>query len=462
MRASAFALLAGAARCVACASAARRRRRARRRTRSATAATATRREPDAGPPPSGPRPRARPRPTSPGALDRRHGDRDRELRRMPRGRGRAVALERARVRLVQQPDLPRRRRPLPRRRRARTRAASAAGCHDVALLVDGAMSGEVGPRRLRARHGGITCRVCHGIEDARARRQRQLRARASPIPVPRDGDDESLRAHKARMALAPAANGADVRHVPSLVPLAGDGQRRAPRRGRTSSGRGSGRPTRAASAARIDEPVDGSRVPHLPHAARGRAPRGTPPRRTGRSARTASPGANTWLAGDARRRGAGRGACRAMLRGAASIDVAVAVGRPTGRARCPPTARRSRPVEPLDARRRGPQRARGAPLPRRRARRAGHVDRGRGARRSAAGSWPRRGLDRRPPARTARRTCCAPCRRTSTGRRCSCARRNRFRAPVFDHTIAPRDAEVAALPVRRPREARRRDSCRCA
>ena len=38
-----------------------------------------------------------------------------------------------------------------------------AGCHDVALLIDGAMSGDVAPADPRG-HGGITCRVCHGIE----------------------------------------------------------------------------------------------------------------------------------------------------------------------------------------------------------------------------------------------------------------------------------------------------------
>ncbi len=53
-----------------------------------------------------------------------------------------------------------------KRRRATTRAASAAGCHDVALLVDGAMSGDVAPGDPRA-HGGIACRVCHGIESVR-------------------------------------------------------------------------------------------------------------------------------------------------------------------------------------------------------------------------------------------------------------------------------------------------------
>ena len=40
-----------------------------------------------------------------------------------------------------------------------------AGCHDVSLLIDGAMRSNVAPTDDRA-HAGITCRVCHGIEDA--------------------------------------------------------------------------------------------------------------------------------------------------------------------------------------------------------------------------------------------------------------------------------------------------------
>ncbi|HEY6458841.1 MAG TPA: multiheme c-type cytochrome, partial [Polyangiaceae bacterium] len=76
------------------------------------------------------------------------------------------------------------------------------GCHDVALLVDGAMSRDVAPTDARA-HGGITCRVCHGVEEARPDGNGSYVLAATPIPIPRDGDDASLAAHKARMALAP-------------------------------------------------------------------------------------------------------------------------------------------------------------------------------------------------------------------------------------------------------------------
>ena len=76
------------------------------------------------------------------------------------------------------------------------------GCHDAALLVDGAMSHEVAPTDSRA-HGGVTCRVCHGIESTRPDGNGSYELASSPIPIPRDGDEASLRAHKERMALPP-------------------------------------------------------------------------------------------------------------------------------------------------------------------------------------------------------------------------------------------------------------------
>ena len=75
------------------------------------------------------------------------------------------------------------------------------GCHDVSLLVDGSMLGEIVPTDLRA-HAGITCRTCHGIENARADGNGSWDLDASDIPFPKDGDAESNLRHRARVGRA--------------------------------------------------------------------------------------------------------------------------------------------------------------------------------------------------------------------------------------------------------------------
>jgi len=75
------------------------------------------------------------------------------------------------------------------------------GCHDVALLIDGAMFGTIEPTDLRA-HAGITCKTCHGIEGARADGNASWDLDLSPIPVPKDGDAESVLRHRARVGRA--------------------------------------------------------------------------------------------------------------------------------------------------------------------------------------------------------------------------------------------------------------------
>jgi tetratricopeptide (TPR) repeat protein len=75
------------------------------------------------------------------------------------------------------------------------------GCHDIALLVDGAMLGRVAETDLRA-HAGVTCATCHGIAEARADGNASYDLDTSPIPIPRDGDPESLLRHRARVGRA--------------------------------------------------------------------------------------------------------------------------------------------------------------------------------------------------------------------------------------------------------------------
>lgn len=86
-----------------------------------------------------------------------------------------------------------------RAERGKQASRMCAACHDVALLVDGAMDREVRPEDPRA-HAGVSCRVCHGITGVRADGNGSFDLDPSPVPVPREGDQASLRAHRERVA----------------------------------------------------------------------------------------------------------------------------------------------------------------------------------------------------------------------------------------------------------------------
>lgn len=78
-----------------------------------------------------------------------------------------------------------------------------AGCHDVALLIDGAMEkSEVAGDDPRA-HAGVTCLTCHSIDEARKDGNGSYTLRTDPVVMPKEGDPESLAAHKKRLALGP-------------------------------------------------------------------------------------------------------------------------------------------------------------------------------------------------------------------------------------------------------------------
>lgn len=72
------------------------------------------------------------------------------------------------------------------------------GCHDPALMVDGAMLAEIEPTDLRA-HAGITCNTCHGIAAARPDGNASYDLDLSPVPIPKDDDPESALRHKERV-----------------------------------------------------------------------------------------------------------------------------------------------------------------------------------------------------------------------------------------------------------------------
>ena len=195
------------------------------------------------------------------------------------------------------------------------------GCHDVALLVDGAMSADVAPADPRG-HGGITCRVCHGVQSVHADGNGSYELASSPIPIPRDGDDESLRAHKERMAMPPlrTAQMCGTCHRAFLSPETGNPSHLV---GQDELGAWERSGYAGSRATRVDEPVEQAecRGCHMPLEA---APEGDAAAKGGKIRSHRFVGANTWLAsmrGDDKQ----LEAVRAMLRGAASIDIAVAM-----------------------------------------------------------------------------------------------------------------------------------------
>ena len=78
------------------------------------------------------------------------------------------------------------------------------GCHDIGLLVDGAMARDILPADPRG-HAGITCRTCHSIAEARVDGNGSFTLTAAPIPIPLPGDAASVKVHVDRVAPLRAA-----------------------------------------------------------------------------------------------------------------------------------------------------------------------------------------------------------------------------------------------------------------
>ena len=70
------------------------------------------------------------------------------------------------------------------------------GCHDIALLADGAMEAAIEPEDDRG-HAGVTCRVCHGIEQASLDGNGSYTLARRPVVLPRRDDPASVEAHRA-------------------------------------------------------------------------------------------------------------------------------------------------------------------------------------------------------------------------------------------------------------------------
>lgn len=73
------------------------------------------------------------------------------------------------------------------------------GCHDVALMADGAMDRAIEPTDERA-HAGITCRTCHSIVHSEPDGNGSYTLTGAPIPIPAKDDAAGIAAHIARVA----------------------------------------------------------------------------------------------------------------------------------------------------------------------------------------------------------------------------------------------------------------------
>jgi tetratricopeptide (TPR) repeat protein len=76
------------------------------------------------------------------------------------------------------------------------------GCHDIALVVDGKLTTQVQPQDERA-HAGVSCTVCHSIKATTPDGNASYVMDTSPVPIPKEGDQESILVHRARVAAAP-------------------------------------------------------------------------------------------------------------------------------------------------------------------------------------------------------------------------------------------------------------------
>ena len=74
------------------------------------------------------------------------------------------------------------------------------GCHDVALLLDGAMKEEITGEDERG-HMGITCGTCHSAESVTFDGNASFTLNESPIPFPQPDSTEGLTEHTARVGM---------------------------------------------------------------------------------------------------------------------------------------------------------------------------------------------------------------------------------------------------------------------
>lgn len=168
------------------------------------------------------------------------------------------------------------------------------GCHDVSLLVDGAMLKDIDGTDLRA-HAGITCASCHSIANARADGNASWDLDTAPIPFPKEGDAESNVRHRERVGRATLRTAAmcSTCHKAFLDGDTGNEGRHLV--GQDDATPWSRSPYAGSHGARIDEAVAekdcrGCHMPRVP------ATNGDPGAKNGTVASHWFLGAHTWLA----------------------------------------------------------------------------------------------------------------------------------------------------------------------
>ena len=76
------------------------------------------------------------------------------------------------------------------------------GCHDMPLMVDGLMAGDVPATDLRA-HSGVTCRLCHGITSVAKDGNGSYVWSRVPLDAPVLGDAASIEKHRQQVSVKP-------------------------------------------------------------------------------------------------------------------------------------------------------------------------------------------------------------------------------------------------------------------
>ena len=228
------------------------------------------------------------------------------------------------------------------------------GCHDVALLADGVMdrpvqlAGDVPmpPAEASDRRAtnGVSCRVCHGIEEARPDGNGSYTLAARPVVLPIDGDAESVRLHRQSVVLAPLRTAA----------LCASCHRSFLSEGTSNPHflSGTDEPTLWARSAygksrlaRIDDDIaeKDCKACHMP---KEDARRGDAAAKDGKVSSHRFPGGHTWMAA---MRGDAEQLARevAQLQGAASVDVAAVIHPRDGTRSLPADGAPVTPGEPL-------------------------------------------------------------------------------------------------------------------
>jgi len=202
-----------------------------------------------------------------------------------------------------------------------------AGCHDPALLVDGAMATTVAPEDPRS-HVGISCRVCHNVASVKADGNGSYTLTNTPIPLPTRGDALSLRRHKERVAMDPlrTAQLCGSCHRSFLGPETGNPSQIVGMDDLTAWQRSA---YAGSHAARVDDPIEQQTCQKC-HMGAEAATRGDVAAKNGSIASHRFLGAHTWLAA-MRHDTAQRDQLQARLHEVATIDVPIInVEEPSG------------------------------------------------------------------------------------------------------------------------------------